>query len=546
MRRKSEPATHPRTTKKTPSRSKAKPNDEPKAKDDRKIPANERKAFVWAQNLRFYIKRHKGRFLRDEDGFLHLILNRRRIPLNFDRENYALARLFLDACRVSTVTNAAQIAIQRFTVKADEESARMRFRRFSALSDDRERLYIPIEGGKLLLLTSEKIEIVDNGENNDTLWVEHPYGEPLKYSPGDPKAGLAHFERLLVNTQACQQPEMQWFVAMAEAFLPFVRDVCEARFLVVHIGGTQQGKTSGAQRFTLLHGLGQVKGDYTVATLGNTSDIGLLVMDNKEQANFKQPLIDFCLFLATGAERGRSSKGGSIRVSGYRPVGVVTTIEGAWKAELQERCVEVQYEVKGEKTERESVEEEITKRRHEILSAMIPVLQRWLKLRKEGRNWPNPTPNFQLHFRALCELLLAFGEVAGKPEGWSQPIIDAWNSHIGRREPEEDVLEPLLIEFFENGRNDDICDVGPGAEAAEYKGKKGKLLVTDCSRLLIDLRKLNPRDNDLPRNAAGLSRRLHSSTFLSLQVLDETKAPKISALRRTSKRRPIGLFFEDE
>ena len=397
MRTKSEPATHPRTTKGTPSRSKpklksnpksvekvkAKPKDERKTKDGPKIPASERQALVWAQKLRSYIKKQKGRYLRDEDGFLHLILNRRRIPLNFDRENYALARLILAACHVSTVTNTAQIAIQRFTVKADEESARMRFRRFSALSDDRERLYIPIEGGKVILLTSEKIETVDNGENKNTLWVEHPCGEPLKYSPGDPKAGLAHFERLLVNTQACQQPEMQWFVAMAEAFLPFVRDVCQARFLVVHIGGTQQGKTSGAQRFTLLHGLGQVKGDYTVATLGNTSDIGLLVMDNKEQANFKQSLIDFCLFLATGAERGRSSQGGSTRVSRYRPVGVVTTIEGAWKAELQERCVEVQYEVKGEKTERESVEEEITKRRHEILSAMIPVLKLWLKLRKE-------------------------------------------------------------------------------------------------------------------------------------------------------------------
>jgi len=81
----------------------------------------------------------------------------------------------------------------------------------------------------------------------------------------------------------------------------------------VLIGPTQQGKTSGVQRFTLLHGLGLVKGDYTVGALAGLGDIGLLVLDNKEQANFTQELIDFCLFLATGAERGRSQVDGRLR-----------------------------------------------------------------------------------------------------------------------------------------------------------------------------------------------------------------------------------------
>jgi hypothetical protein len=34
-----------------------------------------------------------------------------------------------------------------------------------------------------------------------------------------------------------------------------------------HTGASQQGKTTGAQRFNILHGLGDVKGDYSVAAL---------------------------------------------------------------------------------------------------------------------------------------------------------------------------------------------------------------------------------------------------------------------------------------
>jgi hypothetical protein len=100
-------------------------------------------------------------------------------------------------------------------------------------------------------------------------------------------------------------------------------------------------------RFTYLHGLGDVLGDFSVAALANSGDIGLLVMDNREQQNFTQELIDFCLFLATGAERGRSYSDGTLRprLNG-RPVGVITTIEGVVKAELQARCVEVQYGVR--------------------------------------------------------------------------------------------------------------------------------------------------------------------------------------------------------
>jgi hypothetical protein len=104
----------------------------------------------------------------------------------------------------------------------------------------------------------------------------------------------------------------------------------------VHQESTQQGKTTGAKRFILLHGLGDVTGDGSVAALANEPDQGLLVLDNKEQTNFDKRLIDYCLFLSTGGTRKRSSSDGTSTRSTntFRPVGVITTIEGVFKAEL--------------------------------------------------------------------------------------------------------------------------------------------------------------------------------------------------------------------
>lgn len=178
----------------------------------------------------------------------------------------------------------------RRRIAASTNANGMSFRPFSALSQDGLRLYIPIDEGQLLRITASDIGNVPNGNNAGRLWIEHPYGQALRYKPNLTCDGLAQFERLIVETQACRTPAMGWLVAMHEGFFPFVRDICRARFLLVHIGGTQQGKTTGAQRFTLLHGLGEVKGDFSVAALADSKDIGLLVTDNREQANFTQAL----------------------------------------------------------------------------------------------------------------------------------------------------------------------------------------------------------------------------------------------------------------
>src|SRR5579863_5228803 len=242
-----------------------------------KLTGSEKAAYIFERRLYSHIQNHEGRFLRDDVGGLHVILGQTRISLNYSRENYALAKLMIEACGISTINAGAQAAIQRLQVVAAGNASSLRLRRFSAISDDGARLYVPVGDGNILQVTAEAITHVSNGSNPDSFWLEHPNNAALEYSDGDPVERLGHFERLLVDTQACAVPEMRWFVAMAEGLFPYVRDLCPARLLMVHLGPTQSGKTTGAKRFTLLHGVGDVKGDYTPAALGNMPDPGLLV-----------------------------------------------------------------------------------------------------------------------------------------------------------------------------------------------------------------------------------------------------------------------------
>src|SRR5262249_5765165 len=149
--------------------------------------------------------------------------------------------------------------------------------------------------------------------------------------------------------------------------------------------------------------------------LGNSGDIGLLAMDNREQCDLSQEYVNFLLFLSTGAERGRSYKDGRLRPTEVgRPVGVITSIEGiAVKTELNKRCVEIRYAVSGHKINREPIERAIQENRDSINTALVQVLSAFLIIHTTST--PNPIPDFREHFAALCNLLRAYGHIAGKP-----------------------------------------------------------------------------------------------------------------------------------
>jgi hypothetical protein len=488
----------------------------------------------FANKIMQHVSGANGRYVRDQAGRVHVVLGGQRIPLLASAENYALKSFFQSICGVSTLSREAQVAIERLQVKAWEDAGTFQLRHFSALSDDGERLYLPLPDGQVLRISEKGVVEKVNGEGSDNLWIEHPEDSPLVYSGRNARPGLDVFERLIVDTQACEVPEMRWFVAMAEGLFPYIREVCPNRFLVVHTGPSQKaGKTSGAQRFTLLHGLGEVKGDWTVAALGNAPDCGLLVLDNKEQVNLTRDLIDFLLFLSTGARRGRSDPSGGLRVSGGRPVGVLTSIEGMWKSELQNRCVEIDYRVVGEPMRRAETERFIRQQRHEIQSALVQVLYRYFVLRGSQR-WPNPVPGFEEHFTALCDLVHAYGAVAGKSSSWSDGLVHKWDTVLRAREVSENELEHPLSRILEASQIFRRIDLVHG-------GQSGTLHIAKVGAVLTALQGLSPRIDVLPRNASGFAKRLNSLSFDGFTYL-KTDTPGVDALKRTRSEKPIGFF----
>jgi hypothetical protein len=372
-----------------------------------------------------------------------------------------------------------------------------------------------------------------------------PYGIPLE--PSDPAApidalpGLVLFEQLLVETQACSG-SARWLVAMHEGLLPYVRDSLAARFILVHLGPSQSGKTTGAERFLILHGLGHVKGDYTHAAIGDAGDIGLLVLDNREHADFQRPLLNFLLFGATGGERGRSNPDGVVRTQSSRPVIVMTSIEGVAKQELWNRCVSIPYSRStGVHFDREKNESEIDAHRHTINRALMTVLQHYLSIRGSQPITVSPIPEFLNHFQTLCDLLRAYGIAAHKPSVWAVDLISEWTGMLHARLKRTDNEDPLERHILRIAVEDRLA-VQP--RDLIWDGSPGKLLVTRASNLLVALEELGVRG--LPDTAAALARRLSSSSFTEITVLDERRAPEIPDLWRKAESRALGIFIPDE
>src|SRR5262249_41639623 len=156
------------------------------------------------------------------------------------------------------------------------------------------------------------------------------------------------------------------------------------------------------------------------------------------------------------------------------------------------RCVEAQYAVNGNETERDPIEREIQQRRHEIGTAMMWVLIRYSEICQESRTTPNPVPNFKEHFTALCNLLRAFGDVASKPPYWAEEIIQEWNNTLAAREADDSELEhPLGRVLTENKAQFK-------QQSLTHAGVNGTLYVSETDHVLTMLQDLNLRDLVLP------------------------------------------------
>ena len=258
--------------------------------------------------------------------------------------------------------------------------------------------------------------------------------------------------------------------------------------------------------------------------------------------NFSQSLIDYCLFLATGGARIRSTQDGAIRRSVPRSVGVITSIEGVVRNELHERCVNVEYAVRGAFIGRGEIESAIRRERHTMLSALALVLQEYLSVRvdPEVHIGVNPIPRFEEHFNELARLLAAFGRVMGREDGWAMGIINGWDQVLQPR-GEPDAVSPLEAPILQV--------IGKLAGVVRHDGfghgnVTGTLWVTDAGTLLSALQQLGIPGLPLPVEPRGFGKRLRSDRFQRFTVLDEESG--VDELRRAKDGRRIGVFAATE
>lgn len=528
----------------------------------------EREAWLYHQDWRKKIEALDGRYLRDEHGDYHLLLQGKRIPLNYERENHELNSLLLAFCKITIHAPAARPTIARIIDDARTASGKFLMRKFSAMSKDGKRLYVPLKDpGQLLRISTDEIVVVSNGDNDDSFYVEHPdldpESRPFDYQAGDPSQGLEEFERLAVRNQATTVAAMSWFVAMQEGLFPFVRGLHQDRLIVMHEGPQGSGKTTGAALLCQLHGLGGVIGDASVAALNRLGDCGLLVMDNREQANMTQAFNDFVLFLATGGSRLRSSGENEVKWHNrHRPVGVLTSIEGAYKAEVIDRIVEVSYNAQRRDRanfRRKDISIGIAGSRNRILSALMAVLQQFFRMEKQDQDIqvPESLARFGDNYRTLVGLLHAYAQVAGKPPGWADDIVKVWSETITIQSNQGgvDELEQAVQQLLRSQAREQLPGMGPLSNPSQYnesctsityQGQAGTLTVLTCEQLMDGLRNQDRYNNAIPRRVAALGRRLRNLRSPTLRVLDEQNAPELPQLKRKKNQRFIGLFEPDD
>lgn len=487
-----------------------------------------------------HVQSSGGHFCRTETGRHMILVSGQRIPLDYDVENAALVALLINTAGCGSFTTVGRLTIQRLISYAFGNSSPLSVRQFA--SYDGAVLWVPVKGGSVLRIDRHSFALAPNGRNSADLWLEHPCEDPFDVRPGMSvesaavRLGLERFERMLVSTLSCD-PAMAWFLAMHEALLPFVRDTLAARLIALHLGPSQSGKTTGAQRFLYLLGLGMVKGDSSIAAIGDMGDVGLVVLDNREQADQSRRLVNHLLFASTGAERSRSSPEGKVRRSERRPIFVLTSIEGLHADELRRRTVTVRFERPATPFDRSVLEEPIQRNRHSIGLALMYVLQRYIAVQHEPID-VDPVPGFGGHYRALVNLLRAYGDIAGRTRAWSEGIVSSWVNYLmdSHQEKEEDMLETGIVDLAAAGRL-------PGRRTPLCRnGKSGVLFTTTATRLYVALRNV---DRQLvPQTASALPRRLRSACLQHVEVLDERSAPELPELRRTARSRQLGLFIE--
>ena len=549
-----------------------------------RTPSDNDKAIGLALDVYAALDHSGATFSRDDTGDVYFQLPQRE-PVLIGKSpvgtNHDLNGLFVARGQApdGQVARLATGFLQHIGYVAASGNAAVTVARFSAISDDGKRLYVPQRQGMLVISADGIAEL--GSENLDHILVKSaPDQKPFKFqklSPEEIKRGLELFEKHVVNTQATVHKPMRWLVSIQSALLPFLRGKYQDRLILLLKGGSGGGKSSGARRFALLLGWNELWGDTTEAALRNAGDIGIVFLDNKEQHNSSK-IEDWFLFASTGGETKRATRSGQLRkVASGRPIVVVTSIEGFAKTEVRNRTIEVDYaltpaQVSVQRTALEKNRQEILQNRDVILSAIMYVIQHFLSVEPSAREIvPDRVSRAGDNYVATCRLLRAYGELAEKDDTWADRQIRMWNGILdssGAVINEE--LGDIVRKFIDEKRSSASSDVDSlvggkpvGAEltrvhlsapdlqiatGVEYDGRKGTLFVTHFDAMKRWAAEQPAYRNTFPQNGAQFASRIREAQSDSLRVVreDDLEHPLLKRQRPNGKQvRPIGFFVPD-
>lgn len=390
------------------------------------------------------------------------------------------------------------------------------------------RIYIPARTG-LLRITPSGVDSVRNISNEDRVWVTHPRNDPMAVDLTTYRQlchdGLLAIERTIVGQMSVREPAMAWFSTVNGLWAPFLRQLFGARFITVHIGPSQAGKTTGAQLLLDALNLGAVVGDSSTAGL-YSHDFGLLVMDNLELENWSPDIVRFVLQAATGARRIRGSRHGAPTESTFDQVVFVTSIEGGPRVELRERFALVEFQRSPQAFSRHDATAAVVEARGLIHAAIIATLERYLAMPSHPKTG-KALNNFSDHYAAICGVMRCIGELLGRT-GWAEEILQQWDRTLLASEQVERRSDELEAEVLNA-----IRMLTGRAQPFTYGGTDGRLYACTATELCNAMGAKNP---------STLGRRLRGARFEELRILTDKEVRDVPGLKRTADVRTLGIF----
>jgi hypothetical protein len=547
--------------------------------DPNQVDTNTIKGWNHALALLGYLETKGATFIREDTGLLFVQIDKKTIRLD-KPEELTLVELHdledllfthgLPGTR-SVISKITVAYLQRIAHKCVSKDAAMS--RFSAVSTDGARIYVPVADG-LLSISKNGVQTTVNIENPDSVMVTPADGQkPFKFINEPPAEGLRLFEQLVIGVQTVVVPEMAWLAAMQEMLFPFIRDEYHGeRMIPVHVGLSNAAKTGSEKPFVLLHGFEEATTKITAAKIYQIgASTGIEFLDNQEDHNLSDAIQDALITIASGGAK----KTAMSQFGGSRPIVSMTTIESFSKPELLNRSVEIAHalsETEMLKFSAADHQKKLLAARDRIMSALMRVFVEFRRsFSAQNETVPTGAGKFSDNYRVLCGLLRAYESTAQKPDGWAGAIIETWHQQLADATPEKnEALGHIVRKFIDAHRSravvlkEDAQEPGSTRNLAEADLQivdlpSGVLYSTTTSVLHHWAHEQGYRES-MPRTPSALGKRLKEiSTTELLVVRWEDVTPQrdtapykelaesptaAAALQRGSKNdpRPVGFY----